>query len=172
MWPEIDPRDREVLDLIMGLSKAVRCCRQDEVFCEDVTFTQFLILDRIAGRTELGMVSLHAELGVDKSTTTRLVAPLLRRGLIARERAGHDSRAVVLTLTARGKAVHARVWQCLADFVRAIQAEIPARRREGVLKGAGAFLQAMQQVADRRYAGNNPARCCAGASRHRRGSAG
>jgi len=45
MLPEIDPKDREILALIMGLSKAVRCCRQDEVFCEDVTFTQFLILD-------------------------------------------------------------------------------------------------------------------------------
>lgn len=161
MLPDIDPGDREILDLIMGLSKAVRCCRQDEVFCEDVTFTQFLILDLIACHTELGLLSLHADLGVDKSTTTRLVAPLLRRGLVVRGRAGHDSRAAVLTLTEQGQAVHAKVWQCLVGFVRAIQAEIPTRQRDGVLKGAGTFLQAMQQVADRRYTGNNGARCCA-----------
>jgi len=163
MMPDIDPRDREILDLIKGFSKAVRCCRQDEVFCEDVTFTQFLILESIANHTELGLVSLHAELGVDKSTTTRLVAPLLRRGLIVRGRAGHDSRAAVLSLSARGQEVHARVWQCLVGFVRAIQDEIPHQQLGGVLNGAATFLQAMQQAADRRYTGNNNARCCAGA---------
>ena len=173
MLPEIDPKDREILALIMGLSKAVRCCRQDEVFCEDVTFTQFLILDRIAAHTELGMLSLHAELGVDKSTTTRLVAPLIRRGLISRGRAGHDSRAAVLTLTAQGRVVHAKMWQCLVGFVRAIQAEIPRHQRDEVLQDTGVFLRAMQQVADRRYTGNNHARCCEGMlmsdTRHRAG---
>lgn len=160
MLPDIDPRDREIVDLILVLSKAMRCCRQDEVFCEDVTFTQFLILDQIACHTELGMVSLHAHLGVDKSTTTRLIAPLLRRGLIVRGRAGHDSRAAILTLTDQGRTVHAKVWQCLVGFVRAIQEEIPAQRRDGVLEGAGTFLRAMQHAAERRYAANGTARCC------------
>lgn len=161
---EIDPQDREILSIIMELSKAVRCCRQDEVFCEDVTFTQFVILDSIAAQGMLNMARLHADLGVDKSTTTRLVAPLIRRGLLVRDKAGHDSRAAILTLTADGQMVHARVWQCLIGFVRAIQDEIPHHKRDEVLHGIDVFLKAMQQVAARRYAGSVDASCCTGAA--------
>ena len=162
MLPDIEPKDREILSLITGLTKAVRCCRQDEVFCEDVTFTQFLILDRIACHTELGMMRLHAELGVDKSTTTRLIAPLLRRGLIVRDRAGHDSRAAVLSLTAHGEAVYAKVWQCLTTFVRAVQDEIPEHQRDVALEGVGVFLKALQEVSALRCAGGADAGCCSG----------
>jgi len=39
--------------MIIEFTKALRCCRQDEVFCEEVTFTQFIILDAIAGNQTL-----------------------------------------------------------------------------------------------------------------------
>ena len=41
--------DREILAIILELTKAVRCCRQDGICCEDISFTQFTILDTIAG---------------------------------------------------------------------------------------------------------------------------
>ena len=122
-------KDREILSIMTELSKAVRCCRQDEVFCEDVTFTQFIILDTVARNRTLNMASLHDALSVDKSTTTRLVAPLIKRNLIVREKADHDSRAATLKLTEEGSEVHGKVWQCLISFIRAVQNEIPHEKR-------------------------------------------
>ena len=88
--------DREILSMIIELSKALWCCRQDEVFCEEVTFTQFIILDVIVGNQTLDMAVLHNILSMDKSTTTRLIAPLIKRNLLVREKSSHDSRAVTL----------------------------------------------------------------------------
>jgi DNA-binding MarR family transcriptional regulator len=162
MKQEIQPKDREILAIIMELSKAVRCCRQDEVFCEDVTFTQFVILDAVARNKTLSMASLHDVLSVDKSTTTRLVAPLIKRNLVIREKADHDSRAATLRLTEQGVQIHEKVWQCLVSFVRAIQEEIPEEKRDSALAGIRMFLAALQNVSAMRCVeepGLNGCRC-------------
>jgi len=164
MKQDILPFDREVLSVIVELSKAVRCCRQDEVFCEGVTLNQFVILDTIAGGRKLNMASLHEALAVDKSTTTRLVTPLVKRGLVVREKAAHDSRAATLELTPQGAKVHGDVWQCLLSFLRGIEAHLPAGKRDAAMDGMRAFLGALQKVSLMRCAGDaGPAGCtCAG----------
>ena len=79
MQKDVGQRNYEVLSLISELCQVVRCCRQDAVFCEDVTFTQFLILDHVASKGDLKMSELHTIFAVDKSTTTRLVTPAMKR---------------------------------------------------------------------------------------------
>jgi DNA-binding MarR family transcriptional regulator len=157
---ETTASDREILDVIMELSKAVRCCRQDEIFCEDVTFTQFIILDAIARGRTMNMADLHGLLSVDKSTTTRLLAPLIRQELVIRERAGHDSRAAVLRLTEEGNRTHAKVWDCLASFIRAIREELPDGKKEAALEGIRIFLQALQNVSSVRCSRDGTAQSC------------
>jgi DNA-binding MarR family transcriptional regulator len=154
MSQKILPPDREILSIMTELAKALRCCRQDEVFCEGVTFTQFIILDTVARNRTLNMASLHDALSVDKSTTTRLVAPLIKRNLIVRDKADHDSRAATLKLTEEGSEVHGKVWQCLLSFIRAVQNEIPEEKREEVLEGVRMFLTAMQNVSATRCEGD------------------
>ncbi|HVN71300.1 MAG TPA: MarR family transcriptional regulator [Desulfomonilia bacterium] len=146
MTQKILRQDRQILSLMTELAKALRCCRQDEVFCEDVTFTQFIILDTVARNHTLNMASLHDALSVDKSTTTRLVAPLIKRNLVIRDRADHDSRAATLKLTEEGSEVHEKVWQCLLSFIRAVQDGIPAEKRAGVIEGVGLFLSSVRNV--------------------------
>ncbi len=144
----------------MELSKAVRCCRQDDVFCEDVTFAQFAVLDAVAGSRSLNMANLHDVLSVNKSTTTRLVAPLIKKNLLIREKAEHDSRAATLRLTKQGKEVHEKVWKCLLSFVRAVQEEIPEGKRDSALAGAATFLAALRNVSSMRCVGESDACSC------------
>jgi DNA-binding MarR family transcriptional regulator len=164
-------RDREVLSLIVELSKAVRCCRQDEVFCEGITLTQFVILDAVSAGRKMGMASLHEALGVDKSTTTRLITPLVARGLLSREKADHDSRAATLQLTPQGEQVHADVWQCLLSFLRGIEKQIPKDGRREALNGARTFLNALQKVSLMRCEGG-PGQDGCGCGEKKRGRAG
>lgn len=152
--------DREILSLMADLPKAVRCCRQDEVFCEDLTYTQFIILDALAKDTPLNMARLRESLSVDKSTTTRLVAPLIKRGLVLREKAAHDPRSATLSMTDSGREVHDRVWQCLRSFIKAVADEIPEECRVTVLEGARTFLRAMQRVSSLRLQENSGNGCC------------
>ncbi|MCK7512274.1 MAG: MarR family transcriptional regulator [Desulfobacterales bacterium] len=100
-------KDREILSIILELTKAVRCCRQDGICCEDISFTQFTILDTIAGYREMDMTMLSKVLSVDKSTTTRLVAPLIRRTWLLKKKSRKDLRMVLLKLTKEGRTAHA-----------------------------------------------------------------
>jgi len=138
--------NRDVLSLVSELCQVVRFCRQDEMFCEDVTFTQFLILDEVAKKERLKMLDLHKILAVDKSTTTRLVNPLVRQGLLERETSAHDSRAVNLRLTPEGKQVHRKVWLCLEGFVSAIEGQISEKKRESVYDAVKLFIDAVKKV--------------------------
>lgn len=141
--------DQEILAIIQELTKAVRCCRQDGICCEDISFTQFTILDTIAGCRMLDMSMLSEVLAVDKSTTTRLVAPLLMRNLVVKEKSRKDLRMVILKLTKEGRMTHERIHQCLISFVSAIQAEIPDDKKETSIEGIRIFLNALQRVSER-----------------------
>jgi len=143
-------KDREILSIILELTKAVRCCRQNEIFCEEVSFTQFIILDAIAASRMLDMTRLKKVLSVDKSTATRLVEPLITHSLVVKEKSLQDSRMIILELTKEGKLVHTKIQQRITSFIRAIQTEIPDDKREASLEGIRIFLNAMQHVSERR----------------------
>ena len=134
----------ELMDVFSGLSQVMRCCCRDEAFCEGVTFHQFMILDAVAKVKELNMSDLHQILSVQKSTTTRLVNPLIKKGLLRRDKTDHDSRAVKLTLTKQGIETHKKVWLCLMDFYQKVTNNIPEEKKEKVLECVNIFIDAIK----------------------------
>ncbi len=135
------------LDVFIGLAQATRFCRQDEAFCEGVTFHQFMILEFLAADKGLALSELHPRLGVAKSTTTRLVAPLLAGGLVKREADSQDGRAVRLCLTHKGRKTHADVRLCLSGFVKKVADHLPSSGREKTLQAVGHFIEAIRKAA-------------------------
>ncbi len=104
------PSDQGLLGLIAETAKATRIFQQESVFCEGLTFNQFTILDKVAlAGGDLALARLHTFLEVEKSTTTRLVAPLIKKGLVAKKRSEMDTRAMVLRLTPQGWEARGRV---------------------------------------------------------------
>ena len=146
MSMRVPNKHRELFSLLSDLSRAVRCCQQEAIFCENVTFTQFFILDLVSENGTLRQGELHKILSVEKSTTTRLVQPLVRQGLIVRERSDRDSRAINLRLTDKGESVLENVWACLSRFVEGIRRGIPEERRSEVFESVKTFLNAMRNA--------------------------
>ncbi|MHB9097908.1 MAG: MarR family winged helix-turn-helix transcriptional regulator, partial [Syntrophales bacterium] len=130
MSANLDTKCRELFEIIMGLAREIRCCSRDEAICGNVTFHQFIILDAVVKKGELRLADLHQILSVEKSTTTRLVNPLIRKGLLMRDRATHDSRAATLSVTEEGVETHRKVWACLGGFFGGITQNIPGGRKE------------------------------------------
>ena len=166
----IPQSSQEVFTLIGELSRALRCCQQEEAFCLDLTLSQFFILHNIGGQGKIQLAELHGLLSVEKSTTTRMVSPLIRRGLVIQERAEHDSRALNLRLTGRGEEVYRTVWGCLAEFIDTIQNQIPRGERKRVFEGTQIFLKALQDACILRPAGKRKSKgenhgCCQRPSR-------
>jgi DNA-binding MarR family transcriptional regulator len=144
----IKEKTRELMDILGGLSQVLRCCCRDEAFCEGVTFHQFMILDAVAKEKELQMADLHKLLSVEKSTTTRLVNPLIKKGLLRRDKADHDSRAVKLMLTKEGRETHKKVQVCLTDFFQRALGNVPEKKRNEVLESVKIFITAIKNSAN------------------------
>ncbi|MFE9556568.1 MarR family winged helix-turn-helix transcriptional regulator [Streptomyces sp. NPDC006692] len=64
----------------------------------------YLLLNRLDLEGPMGVKALAAGMGIDSSTVTRQVAPLVDTGLVRRTSHPEDGRAVVLQLTPRGRA--------------------------------------------------------------------
>lgn len=143
----MNDQKNELLEIFRGLTQITRCCRQEEAFCEGVTLHQFLILDAIIQKEELPLNELHTILEVKKSTTTRLVNPLLQKGLVRRDKAAYDSRAVTLHLTPEGRKIHQNVLLCLTGFFQQITGNIPQEKRVEVLAAVKVFIEAIKNSA-------------------------
>lgn len=154
-------KQREMLDLMTSLSREIRCCSRDEAFCEGVTFQQFVILDTVVLKQGIFLSDLHGILSVEKSTTTRLVNPLVKKGYLSREAAQHDSRAIKLVLTVQGREIHKRVWHCLADLFARVSDNIPTSQRKSVFESVRAFAGAIRVALDE-------SSCCQSNSRVRK----
>ncbi|MEV4431834.1 MarR family transcriptional regulator [Streptomyces sp. NPDC049555] len=64
----------------------------------------YLLLNRLDQEGPMGVKALAGGMGIDSSTVTRQVAPLVDTGLVKRTSHPEDGRAVVLQLSPRGKA--------------------------------------------------------------------
>ncbi|THA65327.1 MarR family transcriptional regulator [Streptomyces sp. A0958] len=83
----------------------------------------YLLLNRLDLEGPMGVKALAAGMGIDSSTVTRQVAPLVDTGLVKRTSHPEDGRAVVLQLSPRG---HARL-----DEVRASRRELMTQVTNG-----------------------------------------
>lgn len=80
----------------------------------------FLLLNRLDHEGPMGVKALAEGMGVDSSTVTRQVAPLVESGLVKRTSHPEDGRAVVLAISPRGQARLTEV----RDSRRALMAEL------------------------------------------------
>lgn len=83
----------------------------------------YLLLNRLDLEGPMGVKALAGGMGIDSSTVTRQVAPLVDGGLVKRTSHPEDGRAVVLALSARGLA--------RLEEVRASRRELMARVTDG-----------------------------------------
>ncbi len=153
MKSSVSLRYRRTFALISEMTRALRCCQQDQVFCDHLSFAQFSVLNALAEKGEMKLAELHAHLSVEKSTTTRLVDPLTRRGLIQRKKSAQDSRAQILRLTGQGEIIHRKIWECVVEFIEKIQKGIPPAKRKQTYEGVQIFLEAMERACNGRVCG-------------------
>lgn len=148
--------DREIFDVIKGLIKSLRFFQSESVFCENITFIQFCILDYVvSGSGQIGMSALHPLLGVEKSTTTRLVAPLVKSGLIHRVKSKEDSRAIDLKITNDGRNIHEKVWVCITQYLGDCCRVIPENDRSDTIQSMRVFIQSLEKCCN-----NSKGYCC------------
>jgi len=145
--------NKQLFAIIRKLVTSLRVFQNDTIFCEDVTFSQFSILDYVSKSGILEMSELHVLLSVEKSTTTRLVEPLIKKGYLEKIKSSHDSRVIELHITPEGKKIHREVWKCISDFLLNMDYSIPDDKKGEVLQALEIFINSIEHCCA-------PAKCC------------
>ncbi|MFJ4435598.1 MarR family winged helix-turn-helix transcriptional regulator [Streptomyces sp. NPDC088923] len=113
----------------------------------------YLLLNRLDSEGPMGVKALAASMGIDSSTVTRQVAPLVDTGLVKRTSHPEDGRAVVLRLSPRGEARLAEVRASRRELMAELTADWTPEDREAFTELLGRFNGALL----RRQAGQHGA---------------
>src|ERR671918_487753 len=124
---------RQASELQDALAEFIRVYQfrdRDRICCYDISPTQCYALDVLLRRELATLNDLAGELCLDKSTASRVVATLERKGYVARTTHPRDRRAVLLTATAAGERIVERIVGDLVEEKRRLLAEFPDEVRE------------------------------------------
>jgi DNA-binding MarR family transcriptional regulator len=109
---------------------------------ETITIPQFRALVILSNQGPINLATLARLLGVQPSTTGRMVEPLVAVGLIDRRAHPNSRRELVADLTTRGRQV---VWRVTAhrraELARVVE-KMPPRDRRGLVRALTAFTTA------------------------------
>lgn len=105
------------------MSAFARFLESGVIFEEGITLRQFYILDIIIRKNNIELSDIHSVLKVDKSTTTRLLSPLLKEGFINKRKSEENHRSFTLSLTEKGISIHHSTSECIKDFLSEISSE-------------------------------------------------
>jgi DNA-binding MarR family transcriptional regulator len=117
-----------------ALSELVRVYQfrdRDRICSHDISVSQCYALEALLRRGPGGLNELAAELYLDKSTASRVVAALARKGYLRRARDREDGRALLLEVTPAGRRLHHRIRAELVEEARLLLAEFEPAIRQG-----------------------------------------
>ncbi len=102
---ELDAAARSLRDALTELTRVLQFRDRDCLCNRDISVTQCHALDALVSRGPMPLNELAGVLYVDKSTASRVVDGLERKGWVRRGRHPVDRRALLLEATAEGEAV-------------------------------------------------------------------
>ncbi|RAJ71649.1 DNA-binding MarR family transcriptional regulator [Streptomyces sp. Amel2xB2] len=106
----------------------------------------YLLLNRLEQVGPMGVKALASGMGIDSSTVTRQVAPLVEAGLVTRTTHPEDGRAVVLELSPHGTARLGQVRSSRRDLMALLTEDWSAEDRETFCRLLTRFNHAMQGI--------------------------
>jgi MarR family transcriptional regulator, 2-MHQ and catechol-resistance regulon repressor len=142
-----------------ALSELVRVYQfrdRDRICCHDISVTQCYALEALLRRGPCGLNELAAELCLDKSTASRVVAALQRKRYVARAPHPEDGRAVVLTVTPAGRRLHGRIRSDLVAETKLLVEDF----EPGVREAAARLILRLARATAARSGVTTSAACC------------
>ena len=95
----------------------------------ELSVTQWRVMAALGRFAPLTASDVAQRIVMDKVAVSRAVAALLRRGLIERVRDRDDGRRATLSLSPRGRALHARIVPLALDYETQLWAALSAAER-------------------------------------------
>ncbi|MBI4495103.1 MAG: MarR family transcriptional regulator [Chloroflexi bacterium] len=142
---------QELQEQMIGLVRAFGLHQPDRTPCgQPVSVSAAHALMELTQVESLPQTALAARLRLEKSTVSRLVEHLERRGWIRRERDPADRRVLLLHLTDAGRRASEQLAVARAAKFARIFSAIPAEERAAVQRGLSVLLGAVSTSNQRR----------------------
>lgn len=147
---------RRLQDALERLVRVYQYRDRDCICCYDVSVTQCHALEALVGAGTASLSELAASLYLDKSTASRVVDTLERKGYLTRARHPDDGRALELQATEAGRKLVARIREDLLGETAALLAGVSPELRAATATVVGGLADA----AAARAGVAAPAGCC------------
>lgn len=141
-------RDAALLQAaIADLVRVYQFRDRDSICCHDISVTQCYALETLVAHGPLRLSALAERLFLDKSTTSRVVATLVKKGYAEQRGDTQDRRAIALNATRKGRTLLARITEDLVDQQKQLLQDLDPDVRTGVVR----VLRRLAQAADVRF---------------------
>src|SRR5688572_19574932 len=109
-------RDAQALQAAVAeLVRVYQFRDRDRICCHDVSVTQCHALEALVENGPMRLGGLAERLFLDKSTTSRVVRTLVKKGYVEQRAEETDRRASALLATASGRRLHERITEDLVE---------------------------------------------------------
>lgn len=138
--PVLDPEaalEADAAEMHQALSELVRVYQfrdRDRICCHDISVTQCHALEVVVREGPISLNALAASLYLDKSTASRVVATLERKGYLLREADAADRRALRIAATGAGEALYRVIDRELVDQEKRLLADFSPDVRRGMAR--------------------------------------
>jgi DNA-binding MarR family transcriptional regulator len=126
-------RDAEELyDALEDLLRVYQFRDRDRICCFDVSVSQCYALEGLVRRGAMTLNDLAAYLYLDKSTASRVVDALERKGYVARAPHPKDRRALLLDATPKGRELEGEIRESILAEERQLLADFTPEVRQAM----------------------------------------
>jgi MarR family 2-MHQ and catechol resistance regulon transcriptional repressor len=155
--------ERDAERLYSALSNLVRVYQfrdRDKICCYDISVTQCHALEAVDRHGPRTSNELAAELYLDKSTTSRVVTTLERKGYVTRQAHPKDRRSVLIDLTPTGRKLLTKIQADLVAETRELLDDFDPAVRDAAPRLLDKLASAAQRRFERSACGTGPGGCC------------
>jgi MarR family transcriptional regulator, organic hydroperoxide resistance regulator len=131
----------------VGSALAVRFT-QDRLAAHGLSIAMWRVLAALSNNGGQRQIDLAGFTSIDASTLSRLVTRLIRMGLVTRSRSRTNSREVVVTLSARGRAIVDRLIPAALDLEEILSAGVAKKDLEVVKRSLRKMYANMRRPRD------------------------
>ena len=141
-------RDASALQKAVGdLVRVYQFRDRDCICCHDISVTQCYGLETLVQHGPMRLNALAEHLFLDKSTTSRVVSTLVRKGYVEQRADVSDRRATTLSTTRQGARLCARITEDLVEQQKELLRDLEPEVRAGVVS----VLRRLADAADARF---------------------
>ena len=160
---ELDRDARALQAAVADLVRVYQFRDRDRICCHDISVTQCHALEALVEHGPMRLSELTERLFLDKSTTSRVVQTLIKKGYVEGRPDATDRRATALHPTAAGRRLCERITDDLVEQQKGLLQDLDPDVREAVVH----VIRRLARAADSRFRSGvsaGPDACCGGGS--------